>query len=121
MDPQDLGKWGEDVAVRHLKEQGILVLCRNFRVHRGEADIIGVDGDTLVAFEIKTRRCQAFGGGLAALTRQKLERGAIALMTYSQKNVHTPKNLRIDALIITVKEIFTPEIDWIKNIYESSF
>ena len=40
-----LGRYGEDVAARHLIEQGIVVLERNWRCDAGEIDIVGRDGD----------------------------------------------------------------------------
>ena len=50
-----LGRYGEDVAARHLVEQGIVVLERNWRCERGEIDIVARDGDVLVVCEVKTR------------------------------------------------------------------
>ena len=56
-----LGRYGEDVAARHLAEQGYQVLCRNWRCDLGEIDIVARDGDCLVVCEVKTRRSTACG------------------------------------------------------------
>ena len=69
-----LGRYGEDVAARHLVEQGIIVLDRNWRCELGEIDIVGRDGDVLVVCEVKTRSGTSFGTPLEAVTRTKAAR-----------------------------------------------
>ena len=51
-----LGRHGEELAARHLIEQGLVVLDRNWRCDVGEVDIVARDGDALVVCEVKTRR-----------------------------------------------------------------
>ena len=51
-----VGRYGEDVAARHLTEAGLVVLARNWRCREGEIDIVARDGDVLVVCEVKTRR-----------------------------------------------------------------
>ena len=69
-----LGRYGEDVAARHLIEQGIVVLERNWRCDAGEIDIVGRDGAVLVICEVKTRRTTGFGTPLEAVTAAKAAR-----------------------------------------------
>ena len=53
----ELGIIGEDMAVNHLKNNGYIIIGRNFRKPWGEIDIIAKDPiGTLVFFEIKTIR-----------------------------------------------------------------
>jgi putative endonuclease len=55
-DPRDaLGQRGENMAARHLRNQGYKIIERNFRCEVGEVDIIARDGKTLVFVEVKTR------------------------------------------------------------------
>jgi putative endonuclease len=51
-----LGRYGEDVAARRLREMGMVVLERNWRCAEGELDIVARDRDALVVCEVKTRR-----------------------------------------------------------------
>ncbi len=71
----ELGWVGEEFAVRYLRRSGFVVLARNWRCARrdlrGELDVIARDGDVLVFCEVKTRRDQASGGPLAAVTERK--------------------------------------------------
>jgi putative endonuclease len=66
------GALGEDLAVRYLRENGYLILERNFRYrNRGEIDIIARDGQDLVFCEVKMRACDAYGLPEEAVTRTK--------------------------------------------------
>lgn len=56
---RDLGRWGEWVALRHLRRLGWDILARNWRGRRGEVDLIAQDGAFLVFVEVKTRRLPA--------------------------------------------------------------
>ncbi|HEX5401303.1 MAG TPA: YraN family protein, partial [Pseudonocardiaceae bacterium] len=42
-----LGQYGERVAARHLVEQGMVLLDRNWRCEAGEIDLVLRDGDVL--------------------------------------------------------------------------
>jgi putative endonuclease len=70
-----LGRIGEDLAVRHLKERGYLILARNWRAAvesvRGEVDVIAQQGSTLVFCEVKSRRRSLADNAFAAVTYPK--------------------------------------------------
>ena len=70
----ELGRYGEELAVAHLRAQGLQVLERNWRCRLGEIDVVAVDGDCLVVCEVKTRRSLAAGSPLEAVTPAKLGR-----------------------------------------------
>ena len=69
-----VGRYGEKVAVAHLVDAGWSVLDRNWRGHRGELDVVALDGDVLVAVEVKTRSSTAAGHPLEAVTPLKVAR-----------------------------------------------
>jgi putative endonuclease len=69
-----VGKYGEDVAVRHLTEAGLEIVERNWRCSEGEIDIVARDRDVLVICEVKTRSSVLFGLPAEAVTRRKRER-----------------------------------------------
>ena len=72
---QAIGAYGESVARRHLSEQGLVVLDRNWRCERGEIDLVLRDGDVLVVCEVKTRSsAQSCGTPHEAVTDAKLRR-----------------------------------------------
>lgn len=71
----ELGRRGEQLAVEHLEQQGLVVLSRNWRCPEGELDIVATDGLSTVVFcEVKTRSGTGFGAPVEAVTRGKRRR-----------------------------------------------
>jgi len=60
-DARALGRSGEEAALAYLLKRKYKIVCRGFRFHRGEIDIIAYDKDILVFVEVKTRRSPDFG------------------------------------------------------------
>ena len=62
--PQHLltGERGEDEAYFFLRAVGYTIVARRWRTGtlRGDLDLVGWDGDTLVVFEVKTRTARDF-------------------------------------------------------------
>ncbi|MDA2926759.1 YraN family protein [Acidobacteria bacterium AH-259-G07] len=54
--PKDLGRWGEWIALKHLRRLGWDIIAQNWKGLRGEVDLIAYDGPFLVFVEVKTRR-----------------------------------------------------------------
>lgn len=70
-----LGRWGEDLAARHLTAVGMQVLDRNWRCPQGELDLVARDRDGTVVFvEVKTRSGTGFGVPAEAVGRVKARR-----------------------------------------------
>lgn len=56
-----LGKKGEAIAKKFLKEKGFQILKTNWRHENDEIDIIAMDGEELVVVEVKTRSTDYYG------------------------------------------------------------
>jgi putative endonuclease len=69
-----VGRYGENVAARHLEGRGWQVVDRNWRGRSGELDVVALDGDELVVVEVKTRRGTGYGHPAEAVTPVKLRR-----------------------------------------------
>ena len=65
---KDLGKKGEEKALRFLKKKGYRIIEQNYVCNLGEMDIIAKEKDTLVFVEVKTRTSMAFGPPQLAVT-----------------------------------------------------
>ena len=115
---QSLGKTGEQLSVNFLKESGIKIISRNFRTEYGEIDIIGLDENDLVFFEVKTRSTKTFGEPEIAITETKLQHMINAALTYMQE-FGEEENWRIDVIAVSLnKSKQTEDIQWIKNVTE---
>ena len=98
----DIGRWGEELALKYLKTKRYRILKTGFRLFRGEIDIIAYDGDTLVFVEVKTRRGTKFGSPEEAITpakRDQLRRIAQGFLTVNHLE-ETPCRFDVLALVI---------------------
>ena len=114
----DLGKKGEEIAVKYLEKSGYKVLEQNFRKRYGEIDIIAQDKDTLVFVEVKTRFSEKYGPPEEAVTPRKLKQIAKTGQFYKLLYPELPDLLRIDVLAVDFdfRGEFK-EIRLIKNAY----
>jgi len=54
--PPTRGQEAEDLAARYLQAKGYTVIERNWKWHRGELDLICLQGETVVVVEVKSAR-----------------------------------------------------------------
>jgi len=102
-----VGRYGEDVAVRHLSESGMEVLARNWRCELGEIDVVARDGSTVVVCEVKTRRGLDYGTPLEAVTARKMARlrrlAARWVAEWAAESGQHPPDVRIDVVSVLVR------------------
>lgn len=114
---QTLGRWGEDLALNFLIEQGLELVNRNYRTPDGEIDLIMTDRIQLVMVEVKTRKDSEFGLPEEAVTDEKIEHLTLAAEWFLQKNPNYSDNWRIDVVsIIGCPTSGEPQIDWFENV-----
>ncbi|MBI2036579.1 YraN family protein [Candidatus Microgenomates bacterium] len=114
---QDIGKYGEDLAVQFLKKKGYRILERNFHKRYAEIDIVAIDDDTLVFVEVKTRISGEFGEPLEGIGPWKQKALKRAALFYKSLHQELPSGLRIDAVAITLSPARVVEqIELVKNI-----
>ncbi|MGH3316438.1 MAG: YraN family protein [Nocardioidaceae bacterium] len=98
-----LGRYGEDIATRHLVESGMVVLARNWRCPHGEIDVVARDGGTLVVCEVKTRRGLDYGTPLEAVTARKMVRLRRLASEWLDEAGLDPPDVRIDVVSVLVR------------------
>ena len=88
----EIGSWGEDLAVEYLASEGYAIAGRNIRVGRTEIDIIAMKGDGIMFVEVKTRTTH-FKDPLDAVSRDKMRRLCRAADSYLRSNMipHRPQ------------------------------
>lgn len=94
----ELGKWGEQLAVDALTAEGFAITERNWRMGHLEIDIIAMRGDTLVVGEVKTRS-NLDEDPLDAVDNKKIMRMVRAANAYIRSH-NLPHNVRFDLFAI---------------------
>jgi len=97
---QALGAYGERLAERHLRAQGLVVLDRNWRCAQGEIDLVLRDGDVLVACEVKTRSSLDRGTPHEAVDDTKLDRLRRLVVLWAQAHEVAPTGMRVDVVAV---------------------
>ncbi|KQW53530.1 hypothetical protein ASC77_04445 [Nocardioides sp. Root1257] len=95
-----LGRYGEDLAARHLVERGMAVLDRNWRCAAGEIDLVLRDGDVLVVCEVKTRSSVDHGTPHEAISDAKLDRLRRLGTCWQEEHGVTVPDVRVDLVAI---------------------
>lgn len=102
MERAELGVRGESAAVAYLERQGMQVIDRNWRIARGEIDIIAIDGDELVLCEVKTRSGTGKGTPEEAVSATKQRRITRLAEAYIAAAGLAPCRVRFDVVSIMV-------------------
>ena len=95
---QAVGRYGEELAARHLEAQGLTVLERNWRCPYGEVDLILRDGDVVVFCEVKTRRGTAFGSPAESIRPAKVARIRRMAPYWLAQSRFRPREVRFDVV-----------------------
>ena len=110
------GQRGEQLAQRHLREQGLSLLEANYRSRWGEIDLIMQDGPTLVFIEVRLRAASRYGSPAETIGRRKQQRLIRTAQQYLQ--THRDARARFDVIAITTGD-HAPRIQWIKDAFSA--
>ncbi len=100
-----------------MRRQGYKILVRNFRVPRGEIDLVCRDGSSLVFVEVKTRQNEERRRPAEAVNFRKRERMRHAAKAYLKLLDHLPPfTHRHDIVEIVATPRSKPEIRLLKQI-----
>ncbi|HJU11888.1 MAG TPA: YraN family protein [Candidatus Binataceae bacterium] len=95
------GRRGEQVAARHLKRCGYLILARNYRAAGAEIDLVALDESTLVFVEVKFRGDTAFGTPAEAVDHEKRDRIRRAARAFAEWRGVPDLPARFDVVALT--------------------
>lgn len=98
---KQIGDAGEDAATAYLQAAGHQIIERNWRTKFCEIDIISHFDDTIYFTEVKYRKKDDQGGGLAAITDKKQRQMKFAAEYYALKNNLSNISLRLAAIDVT--------------------
>ena len=114
----DLGKWGEEIAVNFLHKKGYTIRECDWRIGHRDIDIIALTPDmrTVVFVEVKTRSNRMFTDPEMAVDYQKIRHLQQAANHYI-KYRHIDRDIRFDIITVVGTMNDTPAIDHIKDAF----
>lgn len=113
----NLGKKGEEIALRYLKKQGYKIIEQNYRSHLGEIDLIAKEKDILVFIEVKTRQSLRFGPPELAVHWHKQQQIAKVALDYLNRYKDKIDGCRFDVVAISWRDK-EPEVTLFKAAFE---
>lgn len=112
-----LGKRGEDLAIKLLKERGYKILKRNYKTKLGEIDIVASERDTIAFIEVKTRQSERFGLPQEAISGLKQRQIAKAALCFLKEKKFLDRKARFDVVsVICTKD--KPRLELLQNAFE---
>lgn len=115
MNHLEFGNKGEEIALKHLQENGYRILEKNWRFGHLEVDIIASDKQFLIFVEVKTRHSQFFGNPEMAVNYKKQKFLAKAAAYYIRSK-RFDGEVRFDIISIILNKKIT-EIEHIKDAF----
>lgn len=104
-DHNELGKKGEELAVKHLRENGYLIKETNYRFKKDELDIVVEKDGLLIIVEVKTRVNAYFGRPEEFVTPGKQKRIINCANQYVvERDIHKEVRFDIIAVVINAKQ-----------------
>lgn len=99
------GERGEDLAYFYLCERGYTIVARRWHAARlrGDLDLVGWDGETLVIFEVKTRTARDLAPAETAIDAAKQSMLRRMALSYRRRLPEPWRNLvplRLDAVSV---------------------
>jgi putative endonuclease len=99
----EIGRYGERVAGAFLSRRGYRVLYRNYKITRGEIDLICRCRDVLVFVEVRTRAGEDFGRPVETIDARKREALRHAARRYLEILGRDDIHYRFDAVEVLLR------------------
>ena len=96
----EFGRWGEEKAKFYVKENGYKIIEENFRISRGEIDLIAEKENTIIFIEVKTRKNSFFGPPQSAVNWKKQNKIKKIARCFLVNNNYKDYKKRFDVIAI---------------------
>ncbi len=110
------GRAAEELAARHLEEQGCRLLVRRFACRGGEIDLIVEDRGVIVFVEVKARRGRRYGDPAEAIGYRKRRRLLIAARTFLRRKRWSTRRCRFDVCSVYL-ERGKATVAWMRDAF----
>ena len=104
----DVGRWGERKALDYVRTRGLHPIEINWRTDKYEADILALDGRTLVIVEVKTRqkKHQSSYPAIDAVDREKCDALRKLARRFQRRKAPMLRRLYVQESRIDVVEVY---------------
>lgn len=113
------GSHYEGVAARYLQSRGVTIIERNVYSRGGEIDLIGIDKNVLVFFEVRFRKLGGLVDPISSVTPNKQRRLLRAVAFYLHRHGQWDAVARIDVVGITPGSTSQYRVQWVKNAIQA--
>src|SRR4030042_5472976 len=120
IEKKELGKKGEELALRFLKKKGFRIIEKNYVCKMGEMDIIAREKDTLAFIEVKTRTSTLFGPPQLAVNASKQRQLSKVALNYLKEKHLGDVKARFDVVAILLGHK-GEEIELIKDAFDLQY
>jgi len=112
------GRRGEEAAYFYLREQGYVIIARNYRSprSRSELDLVGWDGPTLCFIEVKTRTTRNIMPAEVAVDAEKQHDLSRVAREFLRK-IETDAPFRFDIVSVYFEPGLAPDIELFRNAF----
>ncbi|MGH1518551.1 YraN family protein [Chryseobacterium sp. JK1] len=114
----EFGIIAEDLAVKHLKQNGYTILVRNFRFQKAEIDIIAEKDNLIIVVEVKARSTDFFILPQEAVTKTKI-RSIVSAANHYLEKFNRNNEVRFDIISVLPDKNKTLIIDHIKDAFQA--
>jgi putative endonuclease len=116
---RERGQWAEQLAMRHLEQQGLRTITKNYLCRRGEIDLIMQRDSLLLFVEVRYRKHKKFGTAEESIDFRKQKRLGIAARHFLQTHPsHGQCACRFDVVIVNGAAGST-QIKWIQDAFQA--
>lgn len=113
-----IGLCGEKLARQTLQKAGCRILACNYRCPAGEADLVALDGETLVFAEVKTRNSDRYTDPQSAVDAGKQGRYRKVAKYYLQRTGSHERPVRFDVIGIVMAPGQEPRVTHIPDAFQ---
>jgi len=117
---RQLGKKGEEIALRQIRRLGLKCIEKNFRCPLGEIDIIARDKDCIVFLEVRTRRGVGTGIIKESIDKRKRRKLSSLALYYMKKENFRDLSARFDVMVISIGDKGF-DMEYIKDAFNISY
>jgi len=112
---QPFGRYGEQLAVNHLRAKGYVIVTTNWRCSLGEIDIVAQKDNILVFVEVRSRHNESTEASFESINIRKQNKLAALANGYIDAHQLEDQVWRIDVIGVAVPKVGQAIIEHIED------